>query len=74
MSFEHWRILMKSFIECKFAYCPLEWMCYDKKSVNRKITYTKAHLRRFPVTMYDHVSAFGKLLIKYNSVTIHVRN
>ena len=31
---------MKSFNKSQFAYCPFEWMCYDKKSDNRKTTYT----------------------------------
>ena len=58
MSFEHRRILKKSCNECQFAYSPLEWMCYDKKSENRKTTYTNAHLRRFPVAMYQHLKNF----------------
>ena len=30
MGFEHWRVLMESFIESEFAYCPIVWMrCYE---------------------------------------------
>ena len=72
MSLEHRRILMKSFIESQFAYCPSEWVCYDKTCDNRKITYTNVHLGRFTVRF--KVSTFEKLLINNNSVTIHVRN
>ena len=60
---------MKSFNESQFAYCPLEWMCYDKKSDTRKTTYNA--LRK---VSSDNVSTFEKRLIKGNSVTIHVRN
>ena len=63
MSFEHQRILMKPFNESQFAYCPLEWMYYDKKSDNRKTTYTNAHLGRFPVTMYQHLKNLAAPII-----------
>ena len=72
MSFEHQRILMKSFNESQFAYCPLEWMYYHKKSDNRKNNCLhECALRK---VSSDSVSTFEKLLIKDNSVTIHVRN
>ena len=35
MSFRRRRVLMKSFIESQFSYCPLAWMCCDKTSDNR---------------------------------------
>ena len=43
---------MKSFFASQFAYCPLEWMCYDKTFDNRKITYANLHLGRFTVTNF----------------------
>ena len=52
LSLQHWRYLMKSFFASQFAYCPLEWMCYDKTFDNRKITYANLHLGRFTVTNF----------------------
>ena len=62
---------MKSFIESQFAYCPLVWMWCDKKSGNR-INYL--HERAHRTVYNDNLSTFQKILEKYNSVTIHVRN
>ena len=35
MSKDKLRILLKSFIESQFNYCPLIWMCHSKKMHNR---------------------------------------
>ena len=70
MSLRRRRVLMKSFIESQFAYCPL-WMCCDETSDNRINHLNERALRTF---YHDNVSTFEKLLEKDNSVTIHVRN
>ena len=35
MTIEHRRMLMKSFIEPQFGYCPLVWMCSNRSCNNR---------------------------------------
>ena len=71
MSLRRRRVLMKSFIESQFAYCPFVWMCGDKTSDNR---INHLHKRALRTVCNDNVSTFEKLLEKNNSVTIHVRN
>ena len=71
ISLKHRRVLMKSFIESQFAYCPLVWMCCDKTSDNR---INHLHERALRTVYNDNVSPFEKLLEKDNSVTIHVRD
>ena len=70
MSLKSRGVLMKSFIESQFAYCPLVWMCCDKASDN-----CINHLRERALrTVYnDNVSTLEKLLEKDSSVKIHVR-
>ena len=38
MSFKQKRILMKTFVESQFGYCPLIWMFHSRK-VNNKINH-----------------------------------
>ena len=71
MSLRRRRVLMRTFIESQFAYCPLVWMCCDKTSDNR---INHLHERALRTVYNDNVSTFEKLLEKDNSVTIHVRN
>ena len=66
MSLDRRRVLVKSFIESQFAYCPLVWMFFDKTSDNRINHLHECALR----TVYnDNVSTFEKFLEKDNSVT-----
>ena len=39
MSFNHKQILMKTFVESQFGYCPLIWMFHSKKINSKKIIY-----------------------------------
>ena len=39
MSFKKKRILMKTFVESQFGYCPLIWMFHSKKINSKKIIY-----------------------------------
>ena len=38
MTLTQWRVLMKSFIEAQFGYCPLVWM-FQGTALNRKINH-----------------------------------
>ena len=71
MSLRRRRVLMKSFIESQFAYCPLVRMCCDKTSDNR---INHLHERALRTVYNDNASTFEKHLEKDKSVTIHVRN
>ena len=59
MSLRRGRVLMKSFIESQFEYCPLVWMCCDKTSDNR---INHLHERALRTVYNDNVSTFEKLL------------
>ena len=71
LSQEKRRIVMKSFVETQFGYCPLVWMFRGRES-NKKIN--KIHERALRIVYHDYLSSFEDLLKKDNSVTIHVRN
>ena len=68
MSFQQKRLLMKSFVEAQFGYCPLAWMFHGRE-INRKINHI--HERSLRIG-YD--SSFKDLLKTENSVCIHHRN
>ena len=59
---------MKSFIESQFAYCPLEWMCYDKTSDNLIIYLHEFALRK----VCNHNQDLQNFRKKNNPVAIHV--
>ena len=61
----------ETFIEPQFAYCPLVWMYCDKTP---DTCINHLHERALKTVYNDNVSTLEKLLEKYNSVTIHVRN
>ena len=65
------RIIMKSFIESQFGYCPLIWM-FHSRGLNNKIN--RIHERSLGITYNDKPSSHGELLTKDISVTIHLRN
>ena len=65
------RLVMKTFIESQFNYCPLIWMCHSR-SLNTKIN--KLHERALRVVYKDDNLTFEQLLEKDNSVTVHHRN
>ena len=71
MKFEQRRVLMKSFIEAQFGYCPLVWMFHGRK-LNRKINHI--HERSLRILYGDYKSSFTELLKKDKSVCIHHRN
>ena len=71
MNFKQRRILMKTFIESQFGYCPLIWM-FHGRTANRKINHL--HERSLRIVYNDYKSSFENLLEKEHSVTIHQRN
>ena len=71
MSIKQRRVLMKSFTESQFGYCPLIWMFHGKE-VNNKINHL--HERSLRIVYKDNNSSFKELLKKDNSFTVHHRN
>ena len=71
MSFKQRRILLKTFIESQFGYCPLIWM-FDSRRVNNKINHL--HERSLRIVYKDNYSSYVDLLVKDKSFTIHQRN
>ena len=57
------RVLMKSFIESQFGYCPLIWM-FHSRSVNKKITHL--YERSLQIVYEDNITilALSKIYLK----------
>ena len=64
-------LLLKTFIESQFSYCPLIWMFCSAK-INKKINHI--HERALRLVHIDYVSTFDELLIKDKSLSFHHRN
>ena len=62
---------MKAFIQSRFGYCPLIWMCHSR-ALNTRIN--RIHERALRMVYNDYTSTFKMLLDKDKSVTVHVRN
>ena len=71
MSIKQRRVLMKSFIESQFGYCPLIWM-FHGRGLNNKINHL--HERSLRIVYKDNNSSFKELLKKDNSFTVYHRN
>ena len=71
MSKDKLRIVMKTFIQSQFNYCPLIWM-FHNRTLNNKIN--KLHERALRIVYNNSVNTFQELLDMDNSVTIHHRN
>ena len=71
MSFKQRRILLKTFIESQFGYCPLVWMFHSRR-VNNKINHL--HERSLRIVYKDNYSSYVDLLAKDKSFTIHQKN
>ena len=71
MSLPKRRIVMKTFIESQFNYCPLIWMLHSRM-MNNKIN--RLHERALRVVYSDYKSTFNELLEKDGSFSIHHRN
>ena len=71
MPLEKRRIVIKTFIESHFNYCPLIWM-FHSRTMNNKIN--RSHERALRIVYSDFKSSFEALLMKDNSFSIHERN
>ena len=71
MSFKETRILLQTFIESQFGYCPLICMFHSRR-VNNKINHL--HERSLRIVYKDNYSSYVDLLAKDKSFTIHQRN
>ena len=65
------KLIMKTFIESMFNYCPLVWM-FHSRAQNNKIN--KLHERALRVIYKKSSLSFQQLLEMDNSFTIHERN
>ena len=71
LKFSKMRILIKSFVDSQFSYCPLIWM-FCSRSLNNKIN--KAQERTLRILYKDYDSSVEDLLEKDNSDKIRGRN
>ena len=71
MSFKQKRILMKTFVESQFGYCPIIWMFHSRK-VNSEINHLQG--RSLRIVYNDYITSFEDLLKKDNSFKIHHKN
>ena len=65
------KLVVRTFIESQFNYCPLIWM-FHSRTLNTKINYL--HERALRIIYKDTTLTFEELLEKDDSVTIHDRN
>ena len=71
MTQEKLKILLRSFIESQFNYCPLVWMFHSRTTHNK---INKLHERALRIAYKDKSSSFEQLLEKDKSFSIHERN
>jgi hypothetical protein len=71
LSFQKRRIILKTFIESQFSYCPLVWM-FCSREMNMKINHI--HERALRLVYFDYKLSFEELLRKDKSISIHHRN
>ena len=69
--FDKKRLMMNSFIQSQFSYCPLVWM-FCTRELNNRIN--SIHRRALRVIYLDYSSTFSELLERDKSVTVHQRN
>ena len=68
---EKCRIVMKTFIQSEFNYCPLIWMFHSRTIINK---INPLHERALSIVYSDFKSSSEGLLMKDNSFSIHERN
>ena len=71
LPFHKRHLIMKTFIESQFSYCPLVWM-FCSNTMNNKINHI--HERALRLVYQDYSSTFEELLIKDKSLCFHHRN
>ena len=68
---EKLKIIMKTFIQSQFNYCPLVWMWHNR-TLNNKIN--RLHERALRIVYRNNKLTFQELLEKDGSVSIHHKN
>ena len=71
LPFQKRQIILKTFIESQFSYCPLIWM-FCSRTMNRKINHI--HERALRLVYRNYSSTFEELLKMDNSLSFHHRN
>ena len=71
MSLEKKKLLMNSFFNAQFNYCPLIWMLHSRSNNNM---IKQLHERCLRIIYNDKQSSFEELLIKDGTVSMHHRN
>ncbi len=71
LPFHKRKLLLNTFIESQFSYCPLVWMFCSRK-MNKKIN--RIHERALRLVYNDYKSSFDDLLKNDKSILIHHRN
>ena len=71
MSLNERRLLMKTFPESQFNYCPLIWMFHSRR-LNNNIN--NVHEKALRIVYPDYKSKFKELLDKDASFSVHHRN
>ena len=71
LPFQKRHIILKTFIESQFSYCPLIWM-FCSRAMNNKIN--RIHERALRLVYQDYMTPFKDLLIRDNSLSFHHRN
>ena len=71
LPFQKRRIILKTFIDSQFSYCPLVWM-FCSRTINNKINHIQERALR--LIYQDYTTSFENLLKKDNSLTFHHRN
>ena len=71
LPFQKRHIILKTFIESQFSYCPLVWM-FCTRSMNKKINHI--HERALRLVYQDYSTSFDDLLEKDKSLSFHHRN
>ena len=71
LPFHKRHLILKTFIESQFSYCPLVWM-FCSRTMNRKINHT--HERALRLVYQDYTSSFEELLKNDKSLSFHHRN
>ena len=71
MNLQQQEKIMNAFINSQFGYCPLVWMLHSRRL---NIRINRIHERALRVVFKDSNSSFDELLVRNNSVSIHIRN
>ena len=71
MSFEKRRMLIKTFFDSQFEYCPLTWMLHSRQLNNR---INDLHYRALRLIYQENSMTFDELFKKDGSVKVHNRN